>query len=732
MKHTLLSTTHLGLLTIAFLTTPTSIVRAVYHRNNDFDTKHTEPNVFQKALQRRWSLEDISKIAGLINATEKELNQPKLGSALNKLLDSKVSSGGENDKILLDIVFTSPMDNVVAKTMFASIVGVYVINCFGATCSVYATIGNLKEIAKVDTVKFLRPPKFITSTGKVTSQGVKAMYADVASAKYSVNGTGILIGVMSDSYNCLGGAARDVSSGDLPRGSTILSDYTADECISEYGTDEGRAMMQLIHDVAPGARLAFRTAGRGEADVAVGIVELANIGCDIIVDDVLYGTEPFFQDGIIAQAVDQVVAQGVAFFSAAFNNGRNAWEEPNGFRPVDIDGVVMHQFGTDGSGEPILLQRVAMQNSGELFFVLQWDEPFYSVSGASGSACDIDIYLFFNGTIVASGIDDNILSGDPLEFFGFDPAEFSSDDIVYIDMAIVKKAGPPPKYMKIVIVLGEVTFEFDNGSATSYGHSNAASAAGVGAAYYLKTPAFGVSPPLIEPYSSVGGIPKFFDVAGNRFLSPEIRQQPRFTGPDGGMTTFFGDRRNRFFGTSASAPHVAAVAALLLDIKGGPKSLSPLEIYSIMEQTAIDMDDPFTPAFDTGFDFATGHGLVNAVAALDKLCTITWKLYNSRTDKLVAPLRNNAVITRPPPCGRTNIEALVPCGASNNRVLIELFQGNRRIQRNIESTVPYFLFSNSGSDVLDGKIRAGRYSIRVTVDGIVSPFTNFTLGGTCS
>jgi hypothetical protein len=107
-------------------------------------------------------------------------------------------------------------------------------------------------------------------------------------------------------------------------------------------------------------------------------------------------------------------------------------------------------------------------------------------------------------------------------------------------------------------------------------------------------------------------------------------------------------------------------------------------------------------------------------------------LYNSRTDKLVAPLSNNATISRPPPCGRTNIEAVVPCGASNHRVVMELFQGKRRILRNTERAVPYFLFGNAGSNVLDGKLRAGRYSIRVTVDGMVSPFTNFTLGGKCS
>jgi hypothetical protein len=96
----------------------------------------------------------------------------------------------------------------------------------------------------------------------------------------------------------------------------ILVDLSGLECIDD-GTEEGRAMMQLIYDVVPGASLAFRTAFRGQADFAVGILELARAGCDVIVDDIIVFEEPMFQDGIIAQAMDQMVALGIPFFSAA-------------------------------------------------------------------------------------------------------------------------------------------------------------------------------------------------------------------------------------------------------------------------------------------------------------------------------------------------------------------------------------------------------------------------------
>lgn len=123
------------------------------------------------------------------------------------------------------------------------------------------------------------------NAGSVNTQADIAHAAANVRAAYGINGSGVKIGVLSDSYNNLGGASNDIATGNLPASGVTL---VGSGDLASGGTDEGRAMLQLIHDLAPGSQLYFATGFNSEADMANNIRALANAGCKIIVDDVYW------------------------------------------------------------------------------------------------------------------------------------------------------------------------------------------------------------------------------------------------------------------------------------------------------------------------------------------------------------------------------------------------------------------------------------------------------------
>jgi hypothetical protein len=474
---------------------------------------------------------------------------------------------------------------------------------FGRMVSGYLPIQALRDAAALGTLRLARPAYAMTLAGAVTSQGDAAMRSNLARPAFRVDGSGVMVGTLSDSYNCKGGAASDAASGDLPLGVTVLQEEIG--CGS--GTDEGRAMMQIVHDVAPGSPQAFHSAFNGEADFANGILDLANVGAKVITDDVIWLDEPMFQDGPIAQAVDAVKAAGVAYFSSAGNQTRHSYEDTfrDSGRAGHSPSSTRHDF-IAGSGTDTL-QQITIPVGSTVIFVFQWQDRYASVSGSPGAASDLDFVLYSStGQYQADATDDNI-GGDPVEILGY--TNYGPQSTFQIGLERV--SGPAPGRIKYVY-FGSVTLnQFATNSASLYGHANAAGAQAVGAANYLNTPAFGVSPPLLESYSSAGGTRILFDVSGAPVN--QLRQKPEIVAPDGGDTTFFypnsdsdGTGFPNFFGTSAAAPHAAGVAALLRDLD---PTITPDGIYAALQGTALDMKT-------AGFDYDSGHGLIQADAAL--------------------------------------------------------------------------------------------------------------------
>ena len=149
-------------------------------------------------------------------------------------------------------------------------------------------------------------------------------------------------------------------------------------------------MMQIVHDVAPGAKLAFHTAVESEADFANGIQALVNAGAQVIADDVTYFDEPFFQDGLLAQAANEANAAGVAYFSAAGNSGSNGYDNtaPDFSTAADRRGRAVLNFDTSGASTTtsLTVNLPALVPGEFVSVILQWDQPYVTGAPSSGGA----------------------------------------------------------------------------------------------------------------------------------------------------------------------------------------------------------------------------------------------------------------------------------------------------------------------------------------------------------
>ena len=510
-------------------------------------------------------------------------------------------------------------------------------------------IASIKQAAGLSSLRGMMPSYVRTHVGSVGSEADSAHRAFEVRTTLGVDGSGQKVCALSDSYNQSSGtitASDDVQSGDLPgngnpEGNTTPVDVLDDS--DTEGGDEGRAMLQLIHDIAPGATLGFHSATAGGLAVfASGIRELADAGCTVIVDDVRFNTEPFYQDGPVANAVDDVVNNDqVTYFSSAGNEAENSYEAP--FRVSAEPGVinqssVAHDFDP-GSGVDTR-QAISIVPGGTFqIFSFQWTDPSGQVEGSSGPGTDIDIALVDEeGNIVAQSASDNVaVPVESLEYTN------SGNSEVTLNLVIEKASGPSPDEVKYVYTTTDpdpnddnVTRieEYDTGGATIYGHAMAEGAMAVAAAPFFNTAEYNAgidSSAILDFFSSKGGLQIRFDQNGDPVDPPQPREKPDVTGTDFIDNTFFGtdiqisdpDPFPNFPGTSAAAPNIAAIAALIQQADLG---LSPTEVYDRLESTAVDIrfrqqleNGSISTELDpigAGVDPWSGHGFVRANRAV--------------------------------------------------------------------------------------------------------------------
>lgn len=505
--------------------------------------------------------------------------------------------------------------------------------------------------------------------GVVISQGVAQLNVPAARAAFGARGKGLTVGVISDSFHSAttsieGGPPASTAEGDeitndLPGESSTCSGQQVPVKViaeapppgSEEGprTDEGRAMLQVIHDIAPHAQLAFATAYSSELEFAEHIRQLAKpvaaggAGANVIVDDVSYFEEPFFQDGPIAVAIQEVTELGVTYLTAAGNENATAesgpeegkpiasWEAP-AYRPMScpseltalgVVGPTCMDF--DPTAGENAKSEMKVKAGGTAIFDLQWAEPWFGVH------TDLDAYLFDESgnllTDAAAGEGDanNLVLGKPVELFGW-KNETGAPKTIHLVInrctgacnATATNGTPRLK----VVQLGrgavtEVQWHGTNGDKvgpTISGHAGAAAAITLAAVKYTES---ATAPEEPETYSSRGPVAHYYGpVVGvapaAKLATPEEIRKPNVTATDCASTTFFARLRPagwEFCGTSEAAPHAAAIAALM---KQTAPLATPAAIVAAMESSAVEFHRI------TSLN-AVGKGMVNALGAITAL-----------------------------------------------------------------------------------------------------------------
>ena len=454
---------------------------------------------------------------------------------------------------------------------------------------------QIDRVAGLELVKRIEAPDYgSTRTGIVTTEGDRILRANLVREAYGFNGAGTAVGVISDGVESRASAQ---SSGDLPASIEINPDLPGgvEDPEDEGSGDEGTAMLEIIHDLAPETSLAFSAGSDGlptSLEMVRSIDWLANsafdgAGVDIIVDDLGFLGEPFFEDGPVARKVKEVVANGTVYVSAAGNDSDEHYEGE-----FADDGSGFHDFG---GGDRTM--RVTLEEDGGVF--LQWNDRF----GSSGN--DYDLYGCIEGVAPSqTAVDAGDCISSTAEQDGDDNPkerlinEESSDRV--LDLYIKKSSGSSRRLEMHFI--DATVHEHNVPEGSVYGHAAVPGALAVGA---IQADDFGHD--TIAPYSSRGPSEIYYP-------SRETRMKPDIVATDGVSITGAGNFRSLFFGTSAAAPHAAAVAALLLEaIRNDDSTIAKThaaqQVSNTLLGTAFDLGD-------TGVDNVYGAGRVDALLAV--------------------------------------------------------------------------------------------------------------------
>ncbi len=444
-----------------------------------------------------------------------------------------------------------------------------------------AAAAALSEVTRVTVPRYAfvkRAPDVgaLPRTGSVDTQGDSILGAQQFRQTTGWTGQGVTVGVISNGDDSI---ASSQKTGDLPK--NIWNDPNNAGSFKSSG-DEGTAMMEIVYDLAPGVKRLGFCGPQTTVDFVTCLNDFTNdINANIIVDDLGFPGVAMFTDGGFAIAVENFAMNHptIQLVSAAGNDAQGFWAGTWNPTPVNVrvNGVTYTQAQTFGTGTQASF---TVQPGDNVFWILEWDDPwvdspppgstpndpndydivlFNSTSGAP-LACNQGINISDPGPPTSTGAYQpcNQTNSQPTNTPGPQPVQGNAwtnqgmtAQTVYLQ--IFKVAGNPGDQLKLVINSQKsniITLNPNTPGGSIYGHPALAFPyeITVGA-----VPAGNTS--QIEPFSSQGPV--------NLPLIPDMRMKPDIVGVDCVNTTGAGSFSEPFCGTSAAAPHIAGLLALL-------------------------------------------------------------------------------------------------------------------------------------------------------------------------
>lgn len=547
--------------------------------------------------------------SGLLGAIKQSRGQPVAAGAPNvKAVPHNIEEG----KVSVDIkgAVTPALQSFIESQGGQVVVSLPELDAMTAK----VPLDKLEGLAERPEVKSIvgTPParRNQAASGLQNKEGDAAHAAATARAQFHTTGAGVKVCVISDSVDHLSDAQHNGSLGQVD----VLSGQSGVGLNDVHG--EGTAMLEIVHRIAPGAILGFATGWVSPNGMAANILRLADAGCKIIVDDLSYYDESPFQDGVIARAVNSVSDRGVIYFSSAANSGNQmhsqsgTWEGdfvPDGV-PIEVPPGSgrfghLHLFAPGKNANEVTDCECNPTQQVDLF----WNDPL----GASTN--EYDLYVInAQGDIVSSG--NTTMQGIQ------DPHQTAQVEKVGDKIWIFQ---PPGTTAARFLHLDTNRARIEVGTTGStHGHnaSGAANAFTVAAvsAQGRTQPFTGGATVHVETFSSDGPRRVFYTATGT-VITPgnltktggQLLQKPDITAADCVMTDVPAQINGQFLfrpfcGTSAAAPHAAAIAALLISHH---PTITPDELRQALTTTSLDIETP-------GWDEASGHGIVMPGAAL--------------------------------------------------------------------------------------------------------------------